>query len=89
MAVVLLRTLGVYRGRCCSGFAFGIDGSACIELKHYHRLDTITISNSTIVKPTAELPERIYQFQIDGLRISLGVRSKHPMAFYTLNRLEK
>jgi len=60
---------------------------------------------STNVKPTAVrvspdglsveltlpeiLPEKIYEFHVDGLRTESGNALEHPMAFYTLNHLVK
>ena len=35
------------------------------------------------------LPEKIYEFRIDGLRTRTGNAITHPLAFYTLNRLLK
>ncbi len=35
------------------------------------------------------LPETIYEFRIDGLRTNNGEKIAHPLAFYTLNRLQK
>ena len=62
-------------------------------------------SHSTTVKPTSALlseddlsvhlklpellPEKLYEFRIDGLRTRTGNASTHPLAFYTLNRLLK
>lgn len=62
-------------------------------------------SNSTNVKATAvtlsedrktvelKLPElkaeTVYEFHVDGLKTTSGVSLKHPMAFYTLNKLKK
>ncbi len=60
-------------------------------------------SKSTNVKPTTAtlsanglsvelklpdlLPEKIYEFRVDGLRTKSGDAIDHPLAFYTLNRL--
>lgn len=62
-------------------------------------------SNNTNVKPMAAtlsedglsvdlklpelLPEKIYEFRVDGLRTKSGAAIEHPLAFYTLNRLAK
>ena len=62
-------------------------------------------SNSATVKPTSVqlsedgtsvhlklpelLPEKIYEFRVDGLRTARGNAIAHPLAFYTANRLVK
>ena len=62
-------------------------------------------SNSATVKPTSVLlsedgtsvhlklpellPEKIYEFRVDGLRTATGNAIAHPLAFYTANRLVK
>lgn len=44
---------------------------------------------SVDLKPPVLLPEKIYEFRVDGLRTASGHAVVHPLAFYTLNRLKK
>lgn len=54
--------------------------------------DSVTLADdgmSVNLKLAELLPEKIYEFRIDGIRTATGAKIEHPLAFYTLNRLRK